>query len=88
MKLTLDEFKKKVDNYDIDEDIKVTLLEDLEDSFSNNESEDVSYKDKYLEMRERYKKRFLESEEIEDTELIDGDNSNDDDILVVDVKEI
>lgn len=88
MKLTLDEFKKKVDNYDIDEDIKVTLLEDLEDSFSNNESEDVIYKDKYLEMRERYKKRFLESEEIEDTELIDGDNSNDDDTLVIDVKEI
>ena len=87
MKLTLDEFKQKVDNYDIDEDIKVTLLEDLEDSFSNNESEDISYKDKYLEMRERYKKRFLESEEIEDTELIDGDN-NDDDTLVVDVKEI
>ena len=86
MKLTLDEFKKKVDDYDIDEDIKVTLLEDLDDSFSNNEREDVSYKDKYLEMRERYKKRFLESEEIEDTELIDDNNG--DDTLVVDVKEI
>ena len=87
MKLTLDEFKKKVDDYDIDEDIKVTLLEDLDDSFSNNGSEDVSYKDKYLEMRERYKKRFLESEEIEDTELIAEDN-NGADTLVVDVKEI
>ena len=86
MKLTLDEFKKKVDDYDIDEDIKVTLLEDLDDSFSNNEREDVSYKDKYLEMRERYKKRFLESEEIEDTELIDDNNGGD--TLVVDVKEI
>lgn len=86
MKLTLDEFKKKVDDYDIDEDIKVTLLEDLDDSFSNNEREDVSYKDKYIEMRERYKKRFLESEEIEDTELIDDNNG--DDTLVVDVKEI
>lgn len=86
MKLTLDEFKKKVDDYNIDEDIKVSLLEDLEDSFSKNESEDVSYKDKYLEMRERYKKRFLESEEIVDTEFIDGNNG--DDTLVVDVKEI
>lgn len=85
MKLTLDEFKKKVDDYDIDEDIKVTLLEDLEDSFRNNESEDISYKDKYLEMRERYKKRFLESEEIKDTELTDD---NDDNSVIVDVKEI
>lgn len=86
MKLTLDEFKKKVDDYNIDEDIKVTLLEDLEDSFSNNESEDISYKDKYLEMRERYKKRFLESEEIKGTELTDDDN--DDNTVIVDVKEI
>lgn len=85
MKLTLDEFKKKVDDYDIDEDIKVILLEDLEDSFRNNESEDISYKDKYLEMRERYKKRFLESEEIKDTELTDD---NDDNSVIVDVKEI
>ena len=85
MKLTLDEFKKKVDDYDIDEDIKVTLLEDLEDSFRNNESEDISYKDKYLEMRERYKKRFLESEEINATELTDD---NDDNSVIVDVKEI
>lgn len=85
MKLTLDDFKKKVDDYDIDEDIKVTLLEDLEDSFRNNESEDISYKDKYLEMRERYKKRFLESEEIKDTELTDD---NDDNSVIVDVKEI
>lgn len=86
MKLTLDDFKKKVDDYDIDEDIKVTLLEDLEDSFRNNESDDISYKDKYLEMRERYKKRFLESEEIKDTELIDDDNE--DTSVIVDVKEI
>ena len=35
MKLTLEEFKEKVNDYDIDEDIKVTLLEDLTDSFSD-----------------------------------------------------
>ena len=69
MKLTLDEFKEKVNNYDIDEDIKVTLLEDLTDSFSDLESgDDIKYKEKYIEMRERYKRRFLDSEEIEDTE--------------------
>lgn len=87
MKLTLEEFKKKVDDYDIDEDIKVTLLEDLDDSFGSLESNGDNYKEKYIEMRERYKNRFLNSEEIEDTELIDRDN-NDDDTLVVDVKEI
>lgn len=85
MKLTLEDFKKKVNDYDIDEDIKVTLLEDLEDSFKNNESEDVYYKEKYIEMRERYKNRFLNSEEIEDVVLTDRD---DDDSVIVDIKEI
>lgn len=87
MKLTLEEFKEKVNNYDIDEDIKVTLLEDLTDSFSDLESGDnIKYKEKYIEMRERYKRRFLDSEEIEDTELTDRDI--DDESVIVDVKEI
>lgn len=87
MKLTLEEFKEKVNDYDIDEDIKVTLLEDLTDSFSDLESGDnIKYKEKYIEMRERYKRRFLDSEEIEDTELTDRDI--DDESVIVDVKEI
>lgn len=87
MKLTLEEFKEKVNDYDIDEDIKVTLLEDLTDSFSDIESGDnIKYKEKYIEMRERYKRRFLDSEEIEDTELTDRDI--DDNSVIVDVKEI
>lgn len=87
MKLTLEEFKDKVNDYDIDEDIKVTLLEDLTDSFSDLESGDnIKYKEKYIEMRERYKRRFLDSEEIEDTELTDRDI--DDNSVIVDVKEI
>ena len=86
MKLTLEEFKEKVNDYDIDEDIKVSLLEDLTDSFSGLESgDDIKYKEKYIEMRERYKRRFLDSEEIEDTELTDD---NDDNSVIVDVKEI
>lgn len=87
MKLTLEEFKEKVNNYDIDEDIKVTLLEDLTDSFSDLESgDDIKYKEKYIEMRERYKRRFLDSEEIEDTELTDREI--DDNSVIVDIKEI
>lgn len=87
MKLTLEEFKEKVNDYDIDEDIKVTLLEDLTDSFTDLESgDDIKYKEKYIEMRERYKRRFLDSEEIEDTELTDRDI--DDNSVIVDVKEI
>lgn len=87
MKLTLEEFKEKVNDYDIDDDIKVTLLEDLTDSFSDLESgDDIKYREKYIEMRERYKRRFLDSEDIEDTELTDRDI--DDNSVIVDVKEI
>lgn len=48
--------------------------------------DDIKYKEKYIEMRERYKRRFLDSEEIEDTELTDRDI--DDNSVIVDVKEI
>lgn len=88
MKLTLEEFKEKVNDYDIDDDIKISILEDLSDSFTDDDNED-EYKLKYLELRERYKNRFLNSEDIEDTD--DDIDVNDDDVdtkKIVDVREI
>lgn len=87
MKLTLEEFKEKVNDYDIDDDIKISILEDLSDSFTDDNEDE--YKLKYLELRERYKNRFLNSEDIEDTD--DDIDVNDDDVVtkkIVDVREI
>lgn len=87
MKLTLEDFKEKVNDYDIDDDIKISILEDLSDSFTDDNEDE--YKLKYLELRERYKNRFLNSEDIEDTD--DDIDVNDDDVVtkkIVDVREI
>ena len=84
MKLSKEDFKKKVNDMEIDDEIKIELLEDIEDSFdveiNNTELEEI--KAKYEELKEKYKARFLDSdsdskedeekkEELEEVEEID-----------------
>ena len=81
MKLSKEDLKKKIDEKVVDEDVKIELLEDIEDSF---ETEDngaiVELQAKYDELKEKYKARFLDgessdeeekSEELEEVEEID-----------------
>ena len=83
MKLTKEELKKKVNEMNIDDENKIVLLEDIEDSFDvsevdNTELEEI--KTKYEELKERYKARFVDSdskeeevkkEELEEVEEVD-----------------
>lgn len=71
MKLSKDELKQKIDSLAIDDDVKITLLEDVEDSFVetvDNSEELQELNAKYEELKEKYKNRFLKGEEKEDTE--------------------
>lgn len=71
MKLSKDELKQKIDSLAIDDDVKITLLEDVEDSFVetvDNSEELRELNAKYEELKEKYKNRFLKGEEKEDTE--------------------
>lgn len=71
MKLSKDELKQKIDTLAIDDDVKITLLEDIEDSFVetvDNSEELQELNAKYEELKEKYKNRFLQGEEKEDTE--------------------
>lgn len=83
MKLSKEELKKKVNEMNIDDENKIVLLEDIEDSFDasevdNTELEEI--KTKYEELKERYKARFVDSdskeeedkkEELEEVEEVD-----------------
>ena len=95
MKLSKEELKKKIDEVVQDDEIKISLLEDIEDSIDvADESEKVeksAYDEvvtKYEEIKQKYKDRFLkgneedkkEDEETEDEELKEEE--------VIDVKEI
>ena len=71
MKLSKEELKQKINNLAVDDDVKITLLEDVEDSFEtteDNSEELTALQTKYEELKEKYKSRFLKGEEKEDTE--------------------
>lgn len=95
MKLSKEELSAKINDLDIDEEIKVSLMEDIADSIEGNvETEDngelEELKIKYESLREKYKERFLkgndETEEKEDEEKEDDDELKEEE--VIDVKEI
>ena len=90
MKLSKEELIKKISEYEIGDEIKIELLEDVSDSFEvpevdNSELEDL--KIKYEELKEKYKERFLsgsEEEKEEKEEEIEELKEEE----VIDVKEI
>ena len=95
MKLSKEELSAKINELDIDEEVKISLLEDIADSVDveaepqeNGELEEL--KIKYESLREKYKERFLkgsdETEEKEDEEEKDDDELKEEE--VIDVKEI
>ena len=93
MKLSKEELKKKIDEVVQDDEAKISLLEDIEDSMEISDDtekvEKTAYDEvvtKYEELKEKYKERFLkgsdeEKEEPEETEELKEEE-------VIDVNEI
>lgn len=91
MKLSKEELKKKIDEKISDEDLKIELLEDIEDSMEiSDESEKVdkvAYDEVVAErdeIKRKYKERFLEGseeEKVEESEELEEEG-------IIDVKEI
>lgn len=88
MKLSKEELKKKIDEKVVDEDVKIELLEDVEDSFETEDNGAIEeLQAKYDELKEKYKARFLDGESSED----EGEKSEDEELEEVeeiDVEEI
>lgn len=96
MKLSKEELSAKINELEIDEEIKVALMEDIADSIEGNvEATDggelEELKIKYEALRDKYKERFLkgndetEEEEKKDEETEDEELKEEE---VIDVKEI
>ena len=88
MKLSKEDLKTKISNFGIDEDVKIELLEDVEDSFIEDSSNDVeltALQQKYDELREKYKSRFLSKDEKKEDEEKDEDLKEE---TVIDITEI
>ena len=94
MKLSKEELSAKINDLDIDEEIKVSLMEDIADSIEGGvETEDngelEELKIKYESLREKYKERFLKGND--ETEEKKKKKKDDDELKeeeVIDVKEI
>lgn len=94
MKLSKEELSAKINELDIDEEVKISLLEDIADSVDveaepqeNGELEEL--KIKYESLREKYKERFLKGNE--DSDEKEEEKEDDDELKeeeVIDVKEI
>jgi hypothetical protein len=95
MKLSKEELKKKIDEVVQDDEVKISLLEDIEDSIDvADESEKVEksaydeLKTKYEEIKQKYKDRFLKGEEPEEKEDEETEDEELKEEEVIDIKEI
>ena len=97
MKRSKEEIKKRISEEITDNELSISLLEDIEDSMQEGESTDIKesteYKDlenKYNELVEKYKEKFLEpiEKETKEKEEIDETNKGLEEKKEIDIKEI
>lgn len=94
-KYSAEELSSRLNDLELDDEIKISLMEDITDSVSPDESEELAglkaelekVKADYEELKEKYKARFLKAveseevkEEVEDEDLEEKE--------VIDIKEI
>jgi len=89
-KMSKEDLLKKIGDLEIDEALKIELLEDVTDSFEFDTSEyDNKYNDlngKYEELQNKYKERFLKTEDKKEDKKEDDEELKEED--VIDIKEI
>jgi len=97
MKLSKEELSAKINDLEIDEEIKVALMEDIADSIGEStETSDggelEELKIKYEALRDKYKERFLKGNDETEEEVKEEEKTDDEEELkeeeVIDVKEI
>ena len=93
-KYSAEELSSRVNELDLDDDIKISLMEDITDSVSPDESEELAgikselekSKADYEELKEKYKARFLKAVESEEKEEVEDEDLEEKE--VIDVKEL
>lgn len=98
-KLSKEELKAKINEFDISDDLKISLFEDIEDSMVDPDTTELDNAKAELEkamsdledMKTKYKERFLSKEEVEeiakDEEVSDSEEEEEKE-EVIDVKDI
>ena len=92
-KYSAEELSSRVNDLELDDEVKISLMEDITDSVSPDESEELaSLKAElekanadYEELKEKYKARFLKAVESDEEEKVEEDLEEKE---VIDVKEL
>lgn len=92
-KLSAEELSSRVNDLEIDDELKISLMEDITDSISNEESTELStikeemdkVKAEYDSLKEKYKARFLNAVESEEEPKKEEELEEKE---VIDIKEI
>ena len=92
-KYSAEELSSRVNELELDDDVKISLMEDITDSVSPDESEELASvraelekaKADYEELKEKYKARFLKAVESDEEEKVEDDLEEKE---VIDVKEL
>lgn len=90
-KFSAEELSSRINDLELDDDVKISLMEDITDSISPDESEElsslkeeISKKDSELEeLKTKYKERFLKASEEKEEKEEDLEEKE-----VIDIKEI
>lgn len=93
-KLTREELSARIDGLEIDEDVKISLMEDISDSISSEESEELASLRAEIEtkateiedLKRKYKERFMSA--VEDKEEVYEETPEVEEKEVIDVKVI
>ena len=89
-KYSAEDLSSRINELELDDDVKISLMEDITDSVSPDESEELAQikseleksKADYEELKDKYKARFLSAvkDEVKDEDLEEKE--------VIDIKEI
>lgn len=93
-KFSAEELSGRINELELDDDIKIGLMEDITDSISPDESEELAtlkaeiekVKAEYEELKEKYKARFLKAVDSEEEEKEESEDLEEKE--VIDIKEI
>lgn len=93
-KYSAEELSSRVNELELDDEVKISLMEDITDSVSPDESEELAgikaelekTKADYEELKEKYKARFLKAVESDEEEKKVEDDLEEKE--VIDVKEL
>lgn len=93
-KYSAEELSSRINELDLDDDVKISLMEDITDSVSPDESEELAGIKAELEkkaaeleeLKEKYKARFLKAVESDEEEKEDTEDLEEKE--VIDVKEL